>query len=86
MIWRTYVAAVVESVAPKPARFKYQREVASETSKIFVLGAWEGGLPGTAKLILPAPANRLETARIARTRHHASRGSIPASCYCHECS
>jgi hypothetical protein len=45
MIWRTYVAAVVESVAPKPARFKYQREVASETSKIFVWGRGRAGCP-----------------------------------------
>jgi len=45
MISRTDAAAAVESVAPKLARFKCQRDVAPDSSKIFVWGRGRAGCP-----------------------------------------
>jgi len=42
--------------------------------------------PADAGLNPTALGNRLETSMIAGMWRHAARGSIPASCYCHESS
>ena len=45
MIWGMYLAAVVESVASKPAPFKNRRGAAPDNSKTFVWAVWKGRPP-----------------------------------------